>query len=74
MSATYAHSDSNTSNSTTSSSNLNRQFNSIIQYRVRKLYFTSGYARLEQGFSNSGTAPEVVSSYYLGISRWFNFF
>jgi hypothetical protein len=74
LSASYARSDSNTSSTTLSSSNLNRQFNSLIQYQVRKLYFTSGYARLEQGFSNSGTAPETVSSYYLGISRWFNFF
>jgi hypothetical protein len=38
------------------------------------LYFNSGYARLEQGFSNSGTPPEVVSSFYIGVSRWFNFF
>jgi len=74
LSASYARSDSNTSSTTLSSSNLNRQFNSLVQYRVRKLYFTSGYARLEQGFSNSGTAPETVSSYYFGISRWFNFF
>jgi hypothetical protein len=55
-------------------SNENNQFNAIIQYQVRKLSFTSGFARLEQGFSQSGTPPEVVSSYYVGVSRWFNFF
>ena len=48
--------------------------NALIQYRVRKLNFISGYARLEQGFSNTGSRPEVISSYYMGISRWFNFF
>jgi hypothetical protein len=38
------------------------------------LNFVSGYARLEQGFSSAGTRPEVISSYYMGISRWFHFF
>ena len=33
----------------------NNQFNALLQYQFRKLYFTSGYARLEQGFSHSGT-------------------
>jgi len=54
--------------------NNNTQFNSLIMYRVRKLDFESGYARLEQGFSGSGTAPAVISSFYIGLSRWFNFF
>ncbi|HWT65645.1 MAG TPA: hypothetical protein VN151_05990 [Terracidiphilus sp.] len=72
--ADYGRSNSNTTSSNSSSANESKQFNSLVQYQVRKLYFTSGYARLEQGFSNSGTAPEVVSSYYFGISRWFNFF
>jgi hypothetical protein len=34
----------------------------------------SGYARLEQGFSGSGLPTEIISSYYMGVSRWFNFF
>ena len=52
----------------------NSQYNALIQYQVRKLNFISGYARLEQGFSSTGSQPEVISSYYMGISRWFNFF
>jgi hypothetical protein len=45
-----------------------------MNYQFRKLYFTSGYSRLEQGFSAAGTKPEIISSYYMGLSRWFNFF
>jgi len=74
LSASYSKSLSNTSNGTIASSNVNNQFNSLVQYQYRKLNFTSGYARLEQGFSASGTKPETISSYYMGISRWFKFF
>jgi hypothetical protein len=74
LAATYAKSTSNTMSSTISSSNQNGQYNALIQYQVRKLNFISGYARLEQGFSSTGSKPEVISSYYMGISRWFNFF
>ncbi len=72
--ATYAKSTSNTSGNNITSDNQNSQYNALIQYQVRKLNFISGYARLEQGFSITGTQPEVISSYYMGISRWFNFF
>lgn len=74
LSASYARAISNTTSQLIASSNTNSQFNSLVQYQYRKLYFTSGYARLEQGFSISGSQPEIISSYYMGISRWFNFF
>ena len=82
LSAGWAKALSNTTSATTTtsgiapllSSNQTSQFNSLVQYQYRKLFFTSGYARLEQGFSVSGNQPQIVSSYYMGISRWFNFF
>ena len=74
MSGSYAKSDSNTLSDSIDSTNHNNQANVLLQYQFRKLYFTSGWARLEQGFSTSPTPPEVVSSFYAGISRWFNFF
>jgi hypothetical protein len=74
LSASYAKSISNTSGNSFASTNKNDQFNALVQYQVRKLNFTSGYARLEQGFSGSGTQPEIISSFYVGFSRWFNFF
>jgi hypothetical protein len=74
LTASYANSTSNTSNDGITSANQNTEFNSLIQYQVRKLNFTSGYSRLGQGFSASGTPPEVISSFYFGVSRWFKFF
>ncbi|MGB7549554.1 MAG: hypothetical protein WBM14_17590 [Terracidiphilus sp.] len=74
LAAAYSKSTSNTSSGTIASANQNNQFNVLIQYQFRKLNFNSGYARLEQGFSGSGMPPEVISSFYIGVSRWFNFF
>lgn len=74
LNASYARSASNTTTGTTLSANQNEQFSSLVQYQFRKLEFTSGYARLEQGFSGSSTPPQVVSSFYIGASRWFKFF
>jgi len=74
LTASYSKAISNTTSASDSSMNQNTQFNSLIQYQFRKLYFNSGYSRLEQGFSGSSTAPEVLSSFYIGVSRWFNFF
>ncbi len=74
IAATYGKATSDTVSDGIPSDNDNSQYNALIQYQVRKLNFISGYARLEQGFSITGTQPEVVSSYYMGISRWFNFF
>jgi predicted porin len=72
--ASYAKSLSNTSTDSITSENQNTELNTLIQYQFRKLNFVSGYARLEQGFSGSGSPPETLVTYYAGISRWFNFF
>jgi hypothetical protein len=74
MSTSYARSNSATSNTGIATTSQNEQYNAIIQYQVRKMGFTSGFARLEQGFGGSATQPEVLSSFYAGITRWFNFF
>ncbi len=74
MAVTYAKSTSDTTLNSIASANQNNEFSTLIQYQYRKLDFMSGYARLEQGFSNSGLPPEVIASYYVGVSRWFNFF
>ena len=74
ITASYGKSTSNTTSSGIASTNRNDQYNALVQYQARKLYFNSGYARLGQSFSGSGSPPEVVSSFYIGVSRWFNFF
>jgi len=74
MSASYAKADSNITNLGIASFNQNNEFTTLIQYQTRKLSYTSGFARLEQGFSQSSLPPGIVSSYFVGVSRWFNFF
>jgi hypothetical protein len=74
MSASFAKSDSDTNLGGIASSNNTEQINTLVQYQFRKMYVTGGYSRLVQGFSASGLPPENVSSFYFGVSRWFNFF
>jgi hypothetical protein len=74
VSASYSNSSYNTVSNLVTSANSNNQFSTLLQYQVRKLTFVSGYARLEQGFSTSGTQPQIISSYYMGLSRWFHIF
>lgn len=74
ISASYGHANSNFFVYPIVSANLNDEFNTIIQYQFRKMYLTGGFSRLEQGFSASGLPPQMISSFYIGVSRWFNFF
>lgn len=45
-----------------------------LRYPVRKMYFTAGFNRLQQGTSGSGVAVPVTNSYTIGISRWLKMF
>jgi len=74
FSGNYAQTRSNTENGSVSSNNETKQANLYLQYKFRKVFFTAGYSRLVQGFSASSLAPAMVSTYYFGLSRWFNFF
>ena len=48
--------------------------NARVQYRVRRMYFDSGFTRFQQSIGGSGGRPTMVNSYYAGFSRWFNVF
>ena len=72
--AAFGSSDSNILSQSIASANKTNVFNALFQYQLRKIYLTGGYSRLEQGISSSGLPPEVISSFYIGVSRWFNFF
>jgi hypothetical protein len=79
LSTAYAKSDVNSSSANPSgtptlSSNNNTLLSSQVDYRVRKLNFISGYTRVDQGFSSSSVKAESLSSFYIGVSRWFKFF
>jgi hypothetical protein len=74
LTASYSRSFSNTLSGTTGSENTNESINARIQYNFRQLSMNAGYSKFVQGFSASGLPPDMVGSYYFGISRWFNFF
>jgi hypothetical protein len=74
LSAAYAKALSGTNSNSTLSSNNYGNIYFLAMYQLRKLSFQAGYLRLVQGFSVSGTPPTVTGSFYVGVSRSFNFF
>jgi hypothetical protein len=74
FSGSFADARTNTQSGSLSSNNHTQEANAYLQYKFRKVFFTAGYSRLLQGFSASTLQPALVSTYYIGLSRWFNFF
>lgn len=72
--ASYAKSITNSDLQGITSLNDTKMINVLFNYQFRKMYFTGGYSNLVQSFSLSGIGPENISSFYIGVSRWFNFF
>lgn len=63
---------SNTIGQTTSHNNT-EIFNAQLQYHLRRIGLQAGYTRFTQGISAAGL-PANTTSYFVGISRWFDFF
>jgi len=57
----------------TISHNNTEIFNAQLQYHLRRIGVQGGYTRFTQGISAVG-APANTTSYFIGISRWFDFF
>ena len=74
LSATYSKSLSDTLANGIYSKNNTEIFYSQLQYRLRRISLLAGYTRFTQGISASGVPPGTVTSYFGGISRWFDFF
>ena len=74
LTATYAKAVSGTTSNSLVSSNNYGNLYCILMYHLRKLDFQAGYSRLVQGFSAAGTPQTIAGSYYVGISRWLDFF
>jgi hypothetical protein len=74
LTGTYSRSLSNTLSNDVFSRNNTEVIYSQMQYRLRRLSVLGGYTRFTQGISATGQLPGTVSSYYVGISRWFDFF
>jgi hypothetical protein len=48
-------------------------YNAQLQYHLRKIGLQAGYTRFGQGISAAGT-PANTTSYFVGVTRWFDFF
>jgi hypothetical protein len=57
----------------TISHNNTEIYNAQLQYHLRRIGLQAGYTRFTQGISAVG-APANTTAYFVGISRWFDFF
>jgi hypothetical protein len=74
ISGDYSHTVSDTTTSATFSHNRTEIFYGQLQYRLRQLNLLAGYTRFSQGFSAAGVPPGTENSYFIGVSRYINFF
>lgn len=74
VSAGWSKSEGSTIDPTLSIFTNNQLYNAVMQYRLRKIFVNGGYTRLQQSVTTTAGVPLMVTSYYIGFSRWFNFF
>jgi hypothetical protein len=74
ISGTFSRALSNTVSGPTNSRNNTEIFNAQVQYHLRRIGLLSGFTRFTQGVSASGAPPGTANSYFIGVSRWFDFF
>jgi hypothetical protein len=72
VSGSFNRAISNTIGQTISHNNT-EIFNGQLQYHLRRIGLQAGYTRFTQGISAVG-APANTTVYFVGISRWFDFF
>ncbi len=72
IAGTFSRAISDTVSSTYSHNNT-EVFNAQMQYRLRRIGLLAGYTRFTQGISAVG-APANTTTYFVGVSRWFDFF
>jgi hypothetical protein len=74
VSGTFSRALSNTLSDVTNSRNNTEIFNTQVQYHLRRIGVLGGFTRFTQGVSASGTPPATANSFFIGVSRWFDFF
>jgi hypothetical protein len=72
VSGSFSRAISDTIAATTSHNNT-EIFNAQMQYHLRRIGLQAGYTRFTQGISAIG-APANTTSYFVGMTRWFDFF
>ena len=74
LSASYVRAVNDIFGNSTTSRNSNGQLIIQFQHRLRQLWLQGGYFKLNQAISVSNQPPVMTGSFYIGVSRWFNFF
>jgi len=74
LSASYVRAINDTFGNSATSRNSNALLIVQFQHRYRQLWLQGGFFKLNQAISISGQPPVMTGSFYVGISRWFNFF
>ena len=70
----YSRALSNTLSDSISSRNNTEIINTQLQYHLRRIGLLAGYTKFTQGISASGAPPETANSFFVGVTRWFDFF
>lgn len=73
LAGSFSRSISNTDSAAMFSHNNAEIFNAQLQYHVRRIGLQAGFTQFTQGISIVGT-PATSSSYFVGFTRWFDFF
>jgi hypothetical protein len=75
LSGSFSRAISNTSGTAiTGSRNNNEIFNAQLQYHLRRIGLQAGYTRFTQGISAAGAPPATTNAFFVGMTRWFDFF
>jgi hypothetical protein len=74
ISGTFSRALSSTLSDVANSRNNTEILNAQLQYHFRRIGMTAGYTMFTQGISASGLPPGTANSYFIGVSRWFDFF
>jgi len=74
VSAGFSKSNGHTIDPVLTTATANELINVTMQYRLRKIFLNAGYTRLRQSVGAPGTQPFDLTTYFIGFSRWFNFF
>jgi hypothetical protein len=56
------------------SNNGSTNYYGLVTYQYRKLLFQAGVTKFTQSISSSGTLPSMLTSYSIGVTRWFKGF
>jgi hypothetical protein len=74
ISGNYSNAQSDTLSNGIFSNNRTNIFYGQVQYRLRKISLLGGYTKFGQTISAAGPSQGNDYSYFIGVTRWFNFF